>query len=97
MQKPTLLILTFSIFWLFSFSQSSKIDSLEAQFKNHPDDVSTENVFADKGENTKALEFYQKALKIAESSSDKKNTASLLKNIGILYVTWIKFPEALDY
>ena len=141
MQKPTLLILTFSIFQLFSFSQSSKIDSLEAQFKNHPDDVSTEfeigvyhykkgdydksiialkdvaekaaqkknnpllskaytnigNVFADKGENTNALEFYQKALKIAESSSDKKNTASLLKNIGILYVTWKKFPEALDF
>lgn len=46
---------------------------------------------------TPALRYYQKALTIAESDSTKKNIASLLKNIGVLYVTWKDFAKALDY
>lgn len=131
----------FCIFSLISVAQISTIDSLNAEFKKHPDNIKLEleigvyhfkkgdyekslralndvavkasiqkndelllkaftnigNVCVDKGETTKAMENYQKALKIAESSSNKKNIASLLKNIGILYVTWKIFPKALEY
>src|SRR5690606_30266078 len=44
------------------------------------------NIYADKGNNPLALQYYNKALKLAESAKDTKNTAYIQKNIGTLYV-----------
>jgi len=54
-------------------------------------------IYGDKGENVKALEYYQKALKTAESTNDKESISHVLKNIGVLYVSWKKFDEAFNY
>ena len=55
------------------------------------------NIYADKGNNPLALQYYNKALKLAESAKDTKNTAYIQKNIGTLYVSWKQFDNALDY
>lgn len=54
-------------------------------------------IYADKGENVKALKFYQSGLKIAESKNEKLLSAHILKHIGALYISWKKFDEALNY
>lgn len=54
-------------------------------------------LYGDKGENVKALQHYQKALKTAETTNDKGSLAHVLKNIGVLYVSWKKLDEAFDY
>lgn len=54
-------------------------------------------IYGDKGDNVKALEHYQKALKTAEFINDKELIAHVQKNIGVLYVSWKKFDEAFNY
>lgn len=46
---------------------------------------------------SKAIECYQKGLKIYESLGDKKNLAGSLGNIGSIYINLNRFEEALDY
>ncbi|WP_353954753.1 sensor histidine kinase [uncultured Chryseobacterium sp.] len=54
-------------------------------------------LYGDKGENVNALQHYQKALKTAETTNDKESLAHVLKNIGVLYVSWKKLDEAFAY
>jgi len=54
-------------------------------------------LYGDKGENVKALQHYQKALKTAENTNDRESLAHVLKNIGVLYVSWKKLDEAFRY
>ncbi len=51
-------------------------------------------LYGDKGENVNALQHYLKALKTAETTNDKESLAHVLKNIGVLYVSWKKLDEA---
>lgn len=55
------------------------------------------SIYADKGENVRALSNYQQALNKAEAINDKKVRAGILKNIGALYISWKKFDQALSY
>ncbi|OOQ60538.1 tetratricopeptide repeat-containing sensor histidine kinase [Mucilaginibacter pedocola] len=54
-------------------------------------------MYADKGENVKSLEIYQRALKKADEVGDKSSTAHVYKGIGALYISWKKFDDALAY
>ncbi len=54
-------------------------------------------LYGDKGENVNALQHYLKALKTAETTNDKESLAHVLKNIGVLYVSWKKLDEAFAY
>ncbi len=51
----------------------------------------------DKLDNTKALEYYLKSLKIFEETDDKFNLATLYKNIGFIYHLEKNDKEALRY
>ncbi len=55
------------------------------------------NIYADKGQNPRALEFYNTALETAESVAARQYTAHIQKNIGALYVSWKQFDQALVY
>ncbi len=55
------------------------------------------NIYADKGDNPKSIQYYNKALSLAESVKDQKNTAYIQKNIGTLYGSWKQFDKALDF
>ena len=46
---------------------------------------------------SKAIEYYQKGVKIYEQLGDKKNLAGTLGNIGSLYINLNRFDKALDY
>lgn len=88
-----------------------KLDSAEIEFKNliKPDiqksqpkvyiraELNIGRIYGDKGDNVKALQHYQKALKIAESTNDRESIPHVLKNIGVLYVSWKKLDEAFSY
>ncbi len=54
-------------------------------------------LYGDKGDNVKALQHYQKALRTAENKADKELQAHVLKNIGVLYVSWKKLDDAFGY
>lgn len=54
-------------------------------------------IYGDKGDNVTALQHYQEALQEAESLNDKRLIAPILKNIGVLYISWKKFDKALEY
>ncbi|MES2810178.1 MAG: tetratricopeptide repeat protein [Bacteroidota bacterium] len=54
-------------------------------------------LYADKGENVKALSHYHVAQSNAEKIGDKKLLAHVFKNIGALYISWKKFEDALSY
>lgn len=59
--------------------------------------ISLGRMYADKGENVKSLEIYQRALKKADEVGDKSATAHVYKGIGALYISWKKFDTALSY
>lgn len=46
---------------------------------------------------SKAIEYYQKGLKIYEGIGDKKNLAGAMGNIGSIYINLQKYEKALDY
>jgi adenylate cyclase len=45
----------------------------------------------------KALDYYQRSLKIYEEIGDKKGIANSLNNIGMIYKAQSKYPKALNY
>ena len=49
------------------------------------------------GKPEQALEYYQKALEIAEERKDIREKATRLNNIGIVYQQWGKPEKALEY
>lgn len=51
----------------------------------------------DKGSNVIALQYYQNAMKIAEKTDDKEVIPHILKNMGVLFVSWKKFDQAFNY
>ncbi|MFA7444913.1 MAG: tetratricopeptide repeat protein [Flavobacteriaceae bacterium] len=55
------------------------------------------NVHKDIGDYTKALEYYQSALKLSEKQKNQNSVAHIYKNIGALYMSWERFDESLDY
>ena len=50
-----------------------------------------------KSDYTKALDYYQRSLKINEEIGDKKASASTINNIGIIYKQQGEYPKALKY
>lgn len=54
-------------------------------------------IYDDKGEVIKALEYYNKSLKIREKIGDKQGIAITLNNIGIIYLKQDLPHQALDY
>ncbi|WP_417431319.1 tetratricopeptide repeat-containing sensor histidine kinase [Halpernia sp.] len=93
------------------FLNDYKLDSAETEFKDllKPEikknnskiyiksELNLGRIYGDKGNNVQALKYYQDALKVAESTKDKESIPHILKNIGILYVSWKKFDEAFNY
>lgn len=59
--------------------------------------ITLARMYADKGENVRSLQIYQKALKKADEVGDKSATAHIYKGIGALYISWKKFNDALSY
>ncbi|MGE0561523.1 MAG: tetratricopeptide repeat protein [Flavobacteriales bacterium] len=54
-------------------------------------------IYDDKGDITKALDYYHKALKIREKIGDKHGIAETFNNIGIIYINQGDYNQALDY
>jgi len=54
-------------------------------------------VYQNKGEFPKALECYNKSLKIKEECGDKGEIAASLNNIGVIYVEQGEIAKAIDY
>ena len=54
----------------------------------------TGDVFGDKGDNPAALKLYQEAVFLAEKMGNREMQARIIKNIGVLYVSWQKLAEA---
>ena len=50
-----------------------------------------------KADYPKALEYYQRSLKISEEIGDKPGSASTISNIGIIYKNQGNYSKALDY
>jgi len=94
-----------------AYSKSGNVDTAEVLFNETAAEAQRKNnisifiraktnigsIYADKGENVRALSNYQQALSKAETIHDKKVTAGVLKNIGALYISWKKFDQALNY
>ncbi|HTB07307.1 MAG TPA: tetratricopeptide repeat protein [Bacteroidia bacterium] len=53
--------------------------------------------YAVKGEYPKALDYFLKALNIAEAMGDKQLQASILDNLGNVFKLQSDYPKALDY
>ncbi len=49
------------------------------------------------GNYEKAIEYYQKALKIFEELGNRKGMAALMNNIGIVYYNWTNYEKAIEY
>jgi len=50
-----------------------------------------------KGDYPKALEYYQRSLKINQEIEDKKGSAPVISNIGNIYYNQGDYPKALEY
>lgn len=88
-----------------------KIDSAEHLFKTITNENTQQHypgiyakallnlgrIESDRGENVKALQHYQNAMRIAERINDTDIIPYIEKNIGVLYVQWKKFDQAIDY
>lgn len=55
------------------------------------------DAYSDKGENPTALKLYQEAVNLAEKAGMREMQARIIKNIGVLYVSWQKLPQALKH
>ena len=91
--------------------KKGELDQAELEFKKYISNQSVKgnellfiksytnlgNIYADRGNNPVAFDYYSKALKLAESASDTKNIANIQKNIGTLYVSWQQFEKAIDF
>ncbi len=54
-------------------------------------------IYDDKGDITKALNYYHKALKIREKINDKQGIAETFNNIGVIYINLGDYDQALAY
>ncbi|MDO8998402.1 MAG: tetratricopeptide repeat protein [Bacteroidota bacterium] len=54
-------------------------------------------IYSEQGNSQKALECYQKGLKISEDIDDKESVAGILNNIGYVYQSQGDISKALDY
>ena len=52
------------------------------------------DAYSDKGDNPKGLKLYQQAFTLAQKAGNREMQARIIKNIGVLYVSWQKLPEA---
>lgn len=52
------------------------------------------DAYGDKGDNPKGLRLYQEAFSLAVKNRNREMQARIIKNIGVLYVSWQKLPEA---
>ncbi|MBW8050358.1 MAG: tetratricopeptide repeat protein [Cytophagales bacterium] len=50
-----------------------------------------------KGNYPKAIDHYQRSLKIAEATTDKKGEARSLNNLGLVYYSQGDYPKAIDH
>jgi tetratricopeptide (TPR) repeat protein len=55
------------------------------------------NIYSDQGNHPKALDYYQKSLKIREQIGDQQGIAVCLMNMGNSYYDQGNYPKALDY
>ncbi|OFY87532.1 MAG: hypothetical protein A3F72_17965 [Bacteroidetes bacterium RIFCSPLOWO2_12_FULL_35_15] len=101
MQKIYVLIFTFLLIQLFSFAQKTKIDSLNAEFKNQPSNIELEFeigvYYYKKGDYEKSLLALNDVVK---NSTAQKNNTLLLKaftNIGNVYSDKGENIQALEY
>lgn len=77
---------------LENFIQAKKLDKHQADAL-----ILKGNVFTVNGDNLKAIEYYQKALKNYETFHDSKGITTALNNIGRVYKSIWNFDKALDY
>ncbi|MGB3949024.1 MAG: tetratricopeptide repeat protein [Bacteroidia bacterium] len=54
-------------------------------------------VLYNKGEHSKALDYYSQSLKIRTAIADKKGLAATLNNIAIIYQDQAEYAKAIDY
>ncbi len=54
------------------------------------------NIHSDKGENKEALDYYKKAMNIAEELGDRKRVAIVKNNVGLIYKGLGNYEEALE-
>lgn len=54
-------------------------------------------IYGEKGEITKALEYYHKSLKIEEEIGNKQGIATSINNIGYIYKNQGDIPKTLEY
>ena len=84
-----------SIFFLEKALSAAKIlknDTLQLKALNLMGDA-----WSDKGDNPRALSLYQQAVLLAEKSGQKEMRARVIKNIGVLYVSWQKLDLAKSH
>ena len=53
-------------------------------------------IYADLGDNTRALDYYQRTLKLSEKKGDRSIHATILNNIGTVYVVQGDYPKASE-
>jgi tetratricopeptide (TPR) repeat protein len=54
-------------------------------------------IYKDQGDYPKALDYYQRILKIMEEKGAKWRIATSINNIGVIYDAQGDYPKALDY
>jgi len=52
--------------------------------------------FYERGDYSRALDYYQRSLKIEEEIGDKNGIANVLNNMGVIYADQGDYPKALD-
>ena len=55
------------------------------------------DAYGDKGDNPKALPYYQAAVTLATEAGLENMRGRIIKNIGVLYVSWQKFDQAMAH
>ncbi len=104
MFNPKFLSLFFLFFHVMGvFAQDAKLDSLQQQLSNSPDDtvrirllneISTELWYSD---TKRSMDFAQQALQLSEQLEHKDGIKTAYNNIGVIYDHQGNYPEALRY
>jgi tetratricopeptide (TPR) repeat protein/serine phosphatase RsbU (regulator of sigma subunit) len=88
----------------FTYSQSSRIDSLELALKQALSDTARVNRYSElcweykvAGEKEKALEYGKKGLELAEKTAYQVGMVQCMQNIGSVYMTSSDNAAALEY
>jgi tetratricopeptide (TPR) repeat protein/serine phosphatase RsbU (regulator of sigma subunit) len=79
-------------------------DTLEALSRklNYPKGIATAyidhgNAYLQSGDNTKALDYYHRALDVYKSITDKKGIVTVMNNLGAIYGQESNFSKAFEY